>query len=258
MIEALSKRIEDAPAPHIDRDADDLIRRAIGARTDALYVLTQTVLIQEMALTQAKAQIDELKQRVPAAGAGSSSFLGSTSAERAPQPAGWARESGVQQPGGYRGSGYQKSGNQEPQTSPPQYAPPPTQPSGGGGFSDFLRSAATTAAGVVAGELAFSSLASIFGHQSGGFFGSGGGFLGSASPVSPVSETIINNNYYEDDRDRGGRDDRSYDDARDDDRYASGSGSGLQDVSDESDDDSGEYSSDDDSGYDADSGSSDV
>jgi hypothetical protein len=258
MIEALAKRIQDAPAPQIDRDADNLIRRAIGARTDALYILTQTVLIQEMALTQAKAQIDELKQRVPTAGAGSSSFLGATSAERAPQPAGWAQETGVQQPGAYRGSGYQKSGYQEPQTPPPQYAPPPPQPSGGGAFSDFLRNAATTAAGVVAGELAFSSLASIFGHHSGGFFGGGGGFFGSASPVSPVSETIINNNYYEDDRDRGGRNDRSYDAVRDDDRYASGSDSALQDVSDESDDGSDEYSSDDDSGYDGDSGSSEV
>jgi len=40
MIEALAKRIQDAPAPQIDRDADDLIRRAIGARPDALYILT--------------------------------------------------------------------------------------------------------------------------------------------------------------------------------------------------------------------------
>ena len=124
MIEALAKRIQDAPPPQIDRAADDLIRRAIGARTDALYILTQTVLIQEMALTQAKAQIDELKQRVPSPGAGSSSFLGSTSAERAPQPAGWAEETGVQRPGGYRGSGYQKSGYQEPQTPPQPYGPP--------------------------------------------------------------------------------------------------------------------------------------
>src|SRR5215469_14348595 len=97
MIEALAKRIQDAPAPQIDRDADDLIRRTIGVRTDALYILAQTVLIQEMALTQAKAQIDELKQRVPAAGAGSSSFLGSSSAERAPQQGRWAQETGVQQ-----------------------------------------------------------------------------------------------------------------------------------------------------------------
>jgi uncharacterized protein len=80
MIGAQAKRIQDTPAPQIDRDANDLIRHAIGARTDALYILTQTVLIQEMALTQVKAQIDQLKQRVPAAGAGSSSFLGLSSA----------------------------------------------------------------------------------------------------------------------------------------------------------------------------------
>jgi len=244
MIEALAKRIQDAPAPQIDRDADDLIRRTIGARTDALYILTQTVLIQEMALTQAKAQIDELKQRVNSAG--SSSFLGSNSAERGPQA------------GGYRGSSYQESGYQQQPVPPPQYAPPSPQPSGGGAFSGFLRNAATTAAGVVAGELAFSSLASIFGHQSGGFFGGGGGFFGGGSPVSPVSETIINN-YYEDDRDRVALNERTDGAAHDEDRYASGSDSGLQDVYDDgSDDNSDDYSSNDDTGYDDDSGSSDV
>src|SRR5215469_13941562 len=96
MIEGLAKRIQDAPAPQIDRDADGLIRRIIGARTDALYILTQTVLIQEMALTQAKAQIDELKQRVAPAGESSSSFLGSSRAERGPQA---GEEGRVQQPG---------------------------------------------------------------------------------------------------------------------------------------------------------------
>src|SRR6516162_6356471 len=198
MIEALDKRIQDARAPQIDRDADDLIRRTIGARTDALYILTQTVLIQEMALTQAKAQIDELKQRVAPAGDSSSSFLGSSPAERGPQT------------GGYRGSSYQESGYQQPPVTPPQYAPPSPQPSGGGAFSGFLRNGATTAAGVVAGELAFSTLASIFGHHAGGFFGGGSGFFGGGSPASPISETIINN-YYEDDRDRGALDDRTND-----------------------------------------------
>jgi hypothetical protein len=259
MIEALAKRIQDAPAPQIDRDADDLIRRTLGARTDSLYILTQTVLIQEMALTQAKVQIDELKQRVASAEDSSSSFLGSRPAERGPQAGGWGQESRVQQPGGYRGSSYQESGYQQPPVPPPQYAPPSPQPSGGGAFSGFLRNAATTAAGVVAGELAFSSLASLFGHHSGGFFGGGGGFFGGGgSPVSPVSETIINN-YYEDDRDRGALGERTDDAARDEDRYASGSDSSLQDVSDDgSDDNSDDYSSNDDRGYDDDSGSSDV
>lgn len=78
----------------------------------------------------------------------------------------------------------------------------------------FLRSAATTAAGVIAGETAFSALSSIFGHHSG--YGGGSGFL-SGGPISPGSETVINN-YYEDDRDRGDqRDDdiRSIDDQDD-------------------------------------------
>src|SRR5581483_8609756 len=73
LIESLAERIRNAPAPQIDRDADDLIRRSIGARSDALYILTQTVLIQEMALNQAKAQIEQLKQQTPQTNA---SFLG--------------------------------------------------------------------------------------------------------------------------------------------------------------------------------------
>jgi hypothetical protein len=257
MIETLAKRIQDAPAPQIDRDADGLIRRTLGARSDALYILTQTVLIQEMALTQAKAQIDELKQRVASAGEGSSSFLGSSPSERGTEAGGEGQER-VQKPGGYRGSSYQESRYPQPTAPSPQYAPPSPEPSGGGAFSGFLRSAATTAAGVVAGELAFSSLASIFGRQSGGFLGGGGGFFGGGSPASPVSETIINN-YYEDDRDKGARDDRADDRARDEDRYANDSEDSLQDVSDDGgDDNSDDYSADDDTGDDDDSGSFDV
>jgi uncharacterized protein len=286
MIEGLAKRIQDAPAPQIDRDADGLIHRTIGARADALYILTQTVLIQEMALTQAKAQIEELKQHATQAGDSSSSFLGSRPDERGGQAfgsGGSGQESRAPQGGGYRGSSYQEAGYQQPPPSPqyapppsqyappspqyappsPQYAPPSAQPSGGGAFSGFLRNAATTAAGVVAGELAFSSLESMFGHHSGGFVGGGEGFFGGAPPVSPTSETIINN-YYDDDRDRGTRDDRTDYSARDrdEDRSARGSDSDLQDVSDDvSDDNSDDYSSDDtsydDSGSD-DSGSTDV
>src|ERR1700689_1117467 len=63
LISGLADRIKNSPAPQIDRDAYDLILHTIGTRPDALYILTQTVLIQEMALNQAKAQIDELKRQ---------------------------------------------------------------------------------------------------------------------------------------------------------------------------------------------------
>src|SRR6202035_2505163 len=65
LISGLGERVKNAPAPQIDREADDLILHTIGTRPDALYILTQTVLIQEIALSQAKAQIEEL-QRQPA------------------------------------------------------------------------------------------------------------------------------------------------------------------------------------------------
>lgn len=210
LIAGLADRIKNAPAPQIDRDADDLIRRTIGTRPDALYILTQTVLIQEMALNQAKAQIEQLKQQSSPAPQQQGSFLHG-------------------QPSSY--SAYQDS----------SYAAPPPPPPSGGGFSGFLRNAATTAAGVIAGEIAFDSIASIFGRHGGGFFEGGGG-------VSPGSETIINN-YYDDDRGSGAGDDSRFADAADQNQDVS------SDIDDERDD-SGDSFADDGSSFD-DSGSSD-
>ena len=80
------------------------------------------------------------------------------------------------------------------QQSPlPQYYQP-APPTSGGGISGFLHNAATTAAGVLAGEVAFESLSSLFGGHRGAFFGGGGGgFFGGGGG----GETIVNN-YYDD------------------------------------------------------------
>jgi hypothetical protein len=262
LIEGLADRIRSAPAPQVDRDADDLIRRTIGSRPDALYILTQTALIQEMALNQAKAQIEELKRQSAQPGGGS--FLGSNQPARS-----WGNDTRVQQPGGYQGSSYQSSAPPpQPQYAPPQYAqpqyePPPPPSPAGGRFSGFLHNAAQTAAGVVAGEVAFSALTSLFGHHGGGgsgFFG-GGGY-----GVSPGSETIINN-YYEEDRGREG--DRGFDRDSDldrglspdleDRRFAGDDSDTQQDDQDDTDvDDGSDDSFDDDSSYDDGSDSSDV
>jgi hypothetical protein len=64
----------------------------------------------------------------------------------------------------------------------------------GGGFGGggFLRSAATTAAGIAGGALLFEGIQSMFG-------GHGGGGLFGGSQMQPgLSETVINN-YYEND-----------------------------------------------------------
>jgi len=169
LITQVADQIKNAPAPQIDRDAYDLILHTIGTRPDALYVLTQTVIIQQMALEQAKQQIDQLQRQTP---------------PPVPQQQGSFLPQSQQAPyqGGYQGSGYAGQGYDA------------TPPQAGGRFSNFLHNAATTAAGVIAGEVAFDALSSIFGHHGG--YG-GGGFLGGG--IMPGSETIVNN-YYGDDR----------------------------------------------------------
>jgi uncharacterized protein len=171
LISGLAERIRNTPAQQVDRDAYDLILHTIGTRPDALYLLTQIVIMQQMALNHAQSQ---------------GSFLPGQQ-----QPA----------PPAYQEQRYQDS----------SYAAPPPPPPQGGGFSGFLHNAAQTAAGVIAGEIAFDSLASIFGHRGGGgFFGGGGGFFGGGGGYP--SETIINNNYG-DDRGGNGGDDTRFADA---------------------------------------------
>jgi uncharacterized protein len=159
LISRLAERIKNAPPQQVDRDAYDLILHTIGTRPDALYLLTQIVIMQEMALNHAQSQGNFLPR------------------QQSPPPA-------------YQESRYQDS----------SYAAPPPPPPQGGGLSGFLHNAAQTAAGVIAGEIAFDSIASIFGHRGGGLFGGGGGFFGGGGYGS---ETIINNNYGDDHGDRG-------------------------------------------------------
>jgi hypothetical protein len=165
----LATRISQTPAPPRDPEAEDFIRKNIGNRPDALYLMTQTVLIQNMAIQQAQEQIRDLQQRAPQPGyaAPAGSFLG---------------------------------GAQSPQYGQPQYAPPqPQYPApAGGSFSSgsgpgFLRGAAQTAAGVAAGALAFEGIRSLFEHPGyGGGFGQAG-FMGGGG--APVEETVVNNYY---------------------------------------------------------------
>jgi hypothetical protein len=214
MLNDLANKVAQTPPPQRDPQAEDFIRTRIGSRPDALYLMTQTVLIQNLALDHAKQQIQELQQKLAAAPAPGqpSTFLGG-GVPAAPRGSGWGS-----QPVAY---------NTPPAPPPPPAAPPPSTPASGGG-SSFLRSAATTAAGVAAGALAFEGIRSLFGgiehlagFGEGGHLAGGGGFLGGGG-VMP-SETVINN-YYEtpehearDDRDDDDRDDSRDDDDRNDD-----------------------------------------
>ena len=169
----------------------------MGSRPDALYLMTQTVLIQNLALQQAQQQIRDLQQRASQPGypaASSGSFLGGS---------------------------YQSQPPATPICPPPPPAASPSFMQGSGG--GFLRGAAQTAAGVAAGALAFEGIRSLFEHPSyGGGFGGGLGQAGFMGGGAPVEETVVNNYY--DSPDRANDDDVQTQDADYDDSSDTDSG----------------------------------
>ncbi len=178
MLNDLADKISQTQAPPRDPEAEELIRTRIGKRPDALYLMTQTVLIQNLALQRAQQQIQDLQSRsAPGQVSGGSSWLG-------------------QQPSGYASSG----GGQQQYSAPaqPQYASPASPqyaaPASGFGGGSFLRGAAQTAAGVAAGTLAAEAIGSMFSHGGGGFFG-GNEFAGGGGGMAPREEIV--NNYYD-------------------------------------------------------------
>jgi len=231
MLQGLTDRVNQTQLPDKDAEAERFLEEGLGRNPDAIYILAQTVLVQQYALDQAKqqiadarAQIDQLRGQLQQAQQPkhATSFLG-TLLGRTEEPA---------PPPPPQGG---------PQYVPvPNYAPPPPAygapvgygapvsygaPQGGG----FLRSALQTATGVAAGALAFEGIESLmhgFGHAAGygqefGGFG-GGGFGGGEFGGGAPREEIVNNYYgdtapagHEEHGDRltsypdGGRDDSS-------------------------------------------------
>ena len=216
MLEDLVRKVEETRLTEKDPEADQLLRQGLGRDPDAVYKLAQTVLVQNLALNQARAQIRQMQQtQQQVQPARARSFLGGLLGHSDPPPPTPPQYQQVPSP---QAPGYQ---------APPQYAtaPPYAGPSPSPAGS-FLRSAATTAAGVAAGALAFEGMESLlrgFGHSGGEW---GGGF-GSGAP--PVEETVINN-YYDDPRRAGGVSEHQEREASyDDDRPADDAG--LEDAS---------------------------
>jgi uncharacterized protein len=198
MLQDLVNKVQGTQLTEKDPDAEALLNDGLARDPDAMYKLAQTVLVQSLALNQARAQIDQLRQQpVPAAPqpARATSFLGSLLGHRDPAPAPPPQYQTPQYPPpGYQAVPQYQAAPQY-QTAPGSYGAPPS------GAGSFWRSAATTAAGVAAGALAFEGIESLmhggFGHESS--FG-GGGFGGGYSPGygmggGPVEETVVNNYY---------------------------------------------------------------
>ena len=200
LLQGLTDRVNQTQLTDKDPEAEQFIFQALGRNTDSLYILAQTVLVQQYALDQAKQQLDQAKLDLDHARQVAqqaqqpvkhTSFLGSllgTDQPSAPPP-----------PPGYQPV---QTYTPPPPTygqpvayGAPQYSGGLAAPQGGG----FLRSAMTTATGVAAGALAFEGIESLmhgFGQHAGygsGFDGGMGGGFGGGRP-----EEIINNNYYGD------------------------------------------------------------
>lgn len=189
MLQDLVHKINSTRLQEKDDQAERLLRDGLGRNPDAIYMLAQTVLVQNIALEQAKQQMMSLQQAPQPAK--STSFLGSLLGHRDPQPAPPSQ-------GGYQTVQYGAPA--------PQYGSQPAFQQAPIGQPSFLRSAATTAAGVAAGALAFQGVESLLhgGMGGGGFGGFGGGFGGGGFEGAPREEII--NNYYGDAPGGGGGD----------------------------------------------------
>ena len=191
MLEDLVRKLLETQLTEKDPEAEQLLRQRLGNDPDAIYKLAQTVLVQNLALGQARAQIRQMEQSQQAQPARATSFLGGLLSHRDATPP--APQAQYQQTPAYQG--------------PSQYATAPATVPASSPAGSFLRSAATTAAGVAAGALAFEGIESLI-H--------GFGRSGEAWGAHPVEETVINN-YYDDPRQAGSLDEHrereaSYDD----------------------------------------------
>ena len=159
LITELFARLKQTPAQAKDAVADQLIRRGVTDNPEASYRLVQTVLIQEMALSQAQHRVAELENRVVQANAASSA--------PPPQPA-----------TSFLGDPVSR-GSMPPAAAPGMMSAAP---------SGFLRSAAATALGVVGGQMLFQGIESMFGQHT-------GSLLSGQSIQPALSETVVNNFY---------------------------------------------------------------
>lgn len=210
LLSSLTQKINQTQLTEKDPEAEEFLRRELGPNPDTVYILAQTVLVQNIALDQARSQVGQLQQQLQQAQQAhaqpthATSFLGRLLGEKDPQPAPLPSQQGA----GSWSAPQSWGGQQAPPYQPvPQYGPPPQYPSqpqyvpSPPGQPSFLRGAMQTAAGVAAGALVFEGVESILhGFGGGGGYGMGSFGMGPGLGVGggfgrPVEETVINNYY---------------------------------------------------------------
>ena len=209
LLTTLADRIRSTPPQEKDMEAEQLLQQLVRERPGTVYILAQTVLMQDFALRNAQAQIEELQRQLseqqPHSERGSGSFLGNIfgggeqhyqprpSSGSVPSVNPWGRPSGDYAPPPQE-QGYSGTGPGGPVMQPSQ-------------TSGFLRSAATTAAGVAGGALLFQGINSLFSGHHGSVLG---GDFSSLKPTDSLSAATAGTQ-----RDAGA--DKDQDDDSDDD-----------------------------------------
>jgi hypothetical protein len=175
LLTQLTQRINETQLQEKDPDAENLLGHELGSNPDAIYILAQTVLVQNIALDQAKAQIAQLQQQLQQSHqpAHTTSFLGRLLGDRDPEP---VQPQPLQnQQGQFQQPPYQPV-PQYAQT-PPQYAPAPPQY----GQPQYQQAQYVPVHGIGGGHGGYGMM--------GSGMGMGGGF------DRPGGETVVNNYY---------------------------------------------------------------
>jgi len=217
LLNSLVERVNQTQLQEKDPDAEALLNRGLSANQDALYIMAQTVLVQNIALEQARAQLAQAQQQIAQLQqqvqhpARATSFLGNLLGHHdapPPQPTYLPPQQQGYAPPPPPPPGY------DPQYAQPQYGPPQYIP---GAQPSFMRGAMQTAAGVAAGALAFEGVEAVLhglgglGHPGMGYggmgmggFGMGTGMMGTGmmggglmggGMERPIEENVVNNYY---------------------------------------------------------------
>jgi uncharacterized protein len=201
LINSLFDRLRPLESNPRDAEAERAIADGLTRAPHAIYVLVQTVLVQDEALKRANARIEELQAGNASGQQAGGSFLDNMrSAVFGSDP---------------RGSVPPTRTGPPQQAQPAAYAAPAAAtyaPSSGG--PSFLGTAASVAAGAVGGGLLLDGIRSMFGHGS-AFGGYGAGYSPWDGPVDApvVVDDVQPADYETADADDGSYDDADYDDA---------------------------------------------
>lgn len=221
LIDGLFDRMRGVASQPRDAEAEALIARRVAEAPFATYALAQSVIVQEHALQQAYARVQELEYQLQDAEAraadaqsrqGGGGFLGGLFGGSRPSvPSAGARAAGAPMgvPQGYAQPGYGQQGYAQPgapqQGGYPQQGGPwgqqPMQQRGGFGGGGFLQGALATAAGVAGGALLYDGIKNMMAggdgaiaHQAAADIGKPAGDAGSTGDLGSDAQAALGGN----------------------------------------------------------------